>query len=367
MYTLNTVEQHGVAVIENHPNDSRVKIKDDGIVQALTSNMGIGGGNTPMVMETHAEAVDVRKGTTNGTTNGTLQRCASNNLNGNNVVMEGSFQNTGKGYWKQSETGATVRTPAGGGSMEANLIQEANASSHLHSVVRRITPLEAERLQGFPDNYTRIGTPKTFTVNDYVYGFDYVKFEQIKPDINDYVPLEKQGKYELPQPPSEADLLDEDYFDDDDPDYESVYDDDEDWIAYRKAYDEAHKKSEKRVKVGSHTEEGYEWVDDDGKKHRLADSSRYKAMGNSIAVGFANNRSGFWMWLMRRISAQYERTPTLGSLFAGVGGFDLSWESINGTGTSLWSSEIEPFCVAVLRQRFGDDEKGTKGDWREFV
>lgn len=43
MYTLNTVEQHGVAVIENHPNDSRVKIKDDGVVQALTSRMGTGG------------------------------------------------------------------------------------------------------------------------------------------------------------------------------------------------------------------------------------------------------------------------------------------------------------------------------------
>jgi DNA (cytosine-5)-methyltransferase 1 len=39
-----------VAVIENHPNDSRAKIKADGIVQTLSSRMGTGGNNTPMVM-----------------------------------------------------------------------------------------------------------------------------------------------------------------------------------------------------------------------------------------------------------------------------------------------------------------------------
>ena len=31
-------------VIEKHPADSRVKIKDDGICQSLTSRMGTGGG-----------------------------------------------------------------------------------------------------------------------------------------------------------------------------------------------------------------------------------------------------------------------------------------------------------------------------------
>ena len=37
--------------IENHPNDSRVKIDESGKVQALTGRMGTGGGNVPMVME----------------------------------------------------------------------------------------------------------------------------------------------------------------------------------------------------------------------------------------------------------------------------------------------------------------------------
>ena len=40
-----------------------------------------------------------------------------------------------------------------------------------------------------------------------------------------------------------------------------------------------------------------EWTDTKGKKHKEADSPRYKALGNSIALPF-------WAWLMRRISAQ---------------------------------------------------------------
>lgn len=38
-------------VLENHPNDSRVLIKDDGICQSLTSRMGTGGNNVPLVLE----------------------------------------------------------------------------------------------------------------------------------------------------------------------------------------------------------------------------------------------------------------------------------------------------------------------------
>lgn len=33
-----------VFVLENHPNDSRVTIREDGICQSLTSRMGTGGG-----------------------------------------------------------------------------------------------------------------------------------------------------------------------------------------------------------------------------------------------------------------------------------------------------------------------------------
>lgn len=39
-----------VLILEHHPNDSRIKIKDDDICQSLTQRMGTGGGNVPLVM-----------------------------------------------------------------------------------------------------------------------------------------------------------------------------------------------------------------------------------------------------------------------------------------------------------------------------
>ena len=89
------------------------------------------------------------------------------------------------------------------------------------------------------------------------------------------------------------------------------------------------------------------WIDGSGKKHRSSDDGRYKALGNSIALPF-------WFWLLRRISAQYERPATLGSLFDGIGGFPLCWERCNGKGTALWASEIEEFPMAVTKKRFGE-------------
>lgn len=49
-FTLTAVDRHAV-VIENHPQDSRVKIDLDGIVQTLPGQMGTGGGNVPLVMQ----------------------------------------------------------------------------------------------------------------------------------------------------------------------------------------------------------------------------------------------------------------------------------------------------------------------------
>lgn len=102
-----------------------------------------------------------------------------------------------------------------------------------------------------------------------------------------------------------------------------------------------------------------EWTDSKGKLHKeSSDSARYKALGNSIAVGYANNQSGFWMWLMKRTSAQYERSATLGSLFDGIGGFPLAWEFYNGKGSAVWASEIEEFPIAVTKRRFPEEVHG---------
>ena len=101
-----------------------------------------------------------------------------------------------------------------------------------------------------------------------------------------------------------------------------------------------------------------DWTDTKGKLHKgSSDAARYKALGNSIAVGYANRQSGFWMWLMKRISAQYERSATLGSLFDGIGGFPLAWEFYNGKGSARWASEIEEFCIAVTKRHFPEEEE----------
>lgn len=91
-----------------------------------------------------------------------------------------------------------------------------------------------------------------------------------------------------------------------------------------------------------------EWMDSKGKRHKDADSPRYKALGNSIALPF-------WDFLAKRISAQYLRPVTMGSLFDGIGGFPLVFERHNGKGTARWASEIEEFPIAVAKLRFGED------------
>lgn len=158
-------------IIENHPNDSRVKIREDNIFQTLSSRMGTGGGNVPMVMEDDMDAI-----------------------------------------------------------------------------VRRLTPMECERLQGYPDHWTDIG----------------------------------------------------------------------------------------------------EWVDSKGKKHKDADSPRYKALGNSIALPF-------WQWMAERICAQYDRPVEMASLFDGIGGFPLVFSRCGAK--PIWASEIEEFPMAVTKIRFKEVEE----------
>lgn len=91
-----------------------------------------------------------------------------------------------------------------------------------------------------------------------------------------------------------------------------------------------------------------EWMDSKGKRHKDADRPRYKALGNSIALPF-------WDFLAKRISAQYLRPVTMGSLFDGIGGFPLVFERHNGKGTARWASEIEEFPIAVTKKWFVED------------
>lgn len=91
-----------------------------------------------------------------------------------------------------------------------------------------------------------------------------------------------------------------------------------------------------------------EWVDTKGKKHKPADSPRYKALGNSIALPQ-------WFWIVQKMKPYLRLNATLGSLFDGIGGFPLVWQKTYGNGTARWASEIEEFPIAVTKRRFGKE------------
>lgn len=96
-----------------------------------------------------------------------------------------------------------------------------------------------------------------------------------------------------------------------------------------------------------------DWVKTDKRRREIkvkgsADSPRYKALGNSIALPF-------WDWMLRRMERYLPEGATLGSLFDGIGGFPLCFERIHGKGTARWASEIEPFPIAVTKKWFGEE------------
>lgn len=203
-------------IIENHPNDSRVKFREDDTFQTLSGRMGTGGGNVPMVLQ---------------------ESMITDNKDSDVVCL--------------NDQGGNCM------SVTENMTNGLRAQEHGHqpcvaenTVVRRLTPLECERLQGYPDGWTDIG----------------------------------------------------------------------------------------------------EWIDTKGKKHKDADSPRYKALGNSIALPF-------WQWMAERMTKVLKddgiENPTMASLFDGIGGFPLVYSRCGVV--PVWASEIEEFPIAVTKIHFGEE------------
>lgn len=300
-FTVNTVDRHAVAysIQEENPaqpvvlesNQVHATVTQTGICPTLPASMGLGGGYVPMitdhpadkpvVFENHAQdarykeaptcspTVVARWGTGGGNTplvavpgqvtsygigNGQAHAYASKEKSGTLDTMHDA-QAVAIEYsgclnpWDTQarrvygEDGAFPALPSRetvGGNQQAVL-----AGQRTRWIVRRLTPTECERLQGYPDGWTDIG----------------------------------------------------------------------------------------------------EWTDTKGKKHKPADSPRYKALGNSIALPQ-------WFWIARKMKSYMGDGAKLGSLFDGIGGFPLVWETTYGTGTARWASEIEEFPIAVTKKHF---------------
>lgn len=236
--------EHGHQPIVLESNQVHATVSQTGICPTLPASMGLGGGYVPMVTE--RKIFDAR-GNGDGRTCPTITGDHENRITDYTAIAieRKTFNEQSFSHYKEIDKCSTLKAKAGNiGNGSECLISE----KVIRWIVRRLTPVECERLQGYPDDYTNIG----------------------------------------------------------------------------------------------------DWTDSKGKKHKYADSPRYKALGNSIALPQ-------WFWLVQRMRPYLKEKPTLGSLFDGIGGFPLVWETTYGKGTARFASEIEEFPMAVTKRRFGEE------------
>lgn len=241
--TLRAAE-HGHQPIVLESNQVHATVSQTGICPTLPASMGLGGGYVPMVTE---RKIFDAQGNGDGQIVPTITGDHESRITDYTAIAieRKTFSEQSFSHYKESGKCSTLKAKSGNiGNGSECLIAEKT----IRWIVRRLTPVECERLQGFPDNYTNIG----------------------------------------------------------------------------------------------------DWTDSKEKKHKYADSPRYKALGNSIALPQ-------WFWLVQRMHPYLKENPTLGSLFDGLGGFPLVWQRAYGEGTARWASEIEEFPMAVTKRRFGEE------------
>lgn len=236
--------EHGHQPIVLESNQVHATVSQTGICPTLPASMGMGGGYIPMI--TDRKVFDAR-GNGDGKIVPTITGDHENRINDYTAIAieRKTFNEQSFSHYKENGKFSTLKAKAGNiGNGSECLVAYKTVSR----IVRRLTPVECERLQGFPDGWTNIG----------------------------------------------------------------------------------------------------EWVDSKGKKHKYADSPRYKTLGNSIALPQ-------WFWIAQKMKPYLSTSATLGSLFDGIGGFPLVWQKTYGNGMARWASEVDSFCIAVTKRRFGEE------------
>lgn len=236
--------EHGHQPIVLESNQVHATISQTGICPTLPASMGLGGGYVPMVTE---RKIFNARGNGDGQIVQTIESDHESRITDYTAIAieRKTFNEQSFSHYKESGKCSTLKAKAGNIDNGSECLV---AEKTVRWIVRRLTPVECERLQGFPDGWTDIG----------------------------------------------------------------------------------------------------EWVDSKGKKHKYADSPRYKALGNSIALPQ-------WFWIAQKMKPYLGENATLGSLFDGIGGFPLVWQKTYGNGTARWASEIEEFPIAVTKRRFGEE------------
>ena len=117
--TLRAGTVPAAVALENHPTDSRVKVSEDNMVQTLTSRMGTGGGNVPLIMDAGTpKTLKIRSGCEGGGKGALIQDDKSATLSCNNDQTV--FVPFCKGYrahfkgdaptWKDGKVANTLNT-----------------------------------------------------------------------------------------------------------------------------------------------------------------------------------------------------------------------------------------------------------------
>jgi DNA (cytosine-5)-methyltransferase 1 len=141
-------------VYETHPADSRVKEMGD-VSQTVTSRWGTGGGNVPLVQAISLQDVSGRDKKQNGkgwNDEGVSYTVDTHATQG--VVEAYSLREDAKANnFSATPLHVTPALQALRPSVQSHHAQTFVSQS---MAVRRLTPIECERLQGFPDGYTNI-------------------------------------------------------------------------------------------------------------------------------------------------------------------------------------------------------------------
>lgn len=247
-YTLNTIDRPAVAfaldcrnMTVNEELSATLQVKDNG-GQSLNYINPVA---EPLIYDARGNGDGMTSPTMTGDHNSRVTDYTAITLQGDTVVGADLYNGTLTGDKAVTLTAATAK---GGTNTGPSVIEKI-----IRWIVRRLTPTECERLQGYPDGWTDLG----------------------------------------------------------------------------------------------------EWIDSKGKTHKDADTPRYKALGNSIALPQ-------WYYVLGGIADRLPDNATLGSLFDGIGGFPYVWAQLHAGRKELcvWASEIEEFPIAVTKKWFPEVEDG---------
>lgn len=154
----------------SHP-DEAIRINKSGICPALQARMGTGGNQIPLVidrdtMQEQAEknlfdiagCYPINDAVINGKANGLGIGNSGDpapTLTGRDRHAIAFFQGQQFGGYKESGTAGTLTTRYGRRSDASILLETEQTKLHVRFILRKLTPLECERLQGFPNEWTR--------------------------------------------------------------------------------------------------------------------------------------------------------------------------------------------------------------------